>query len=265
MANVKFLKGLSTNLPAERDSQTFYLTTDTHDLYLGATKLSNGADIEAALEQIKGLDLEIGNLDNLTTNKKDDLVNAINEVSANINTKAVTLTSSTSNPDFATVYTLKQGETAIGNINIPKDLVVESGSLVTNPEGQEPGTYIELIISNSAEDKIYIPVTDLVDIYTAEAGATEVQLTVSPDGVISAVLVDNAVTTTKIKDGNVTKAKLEQTVQESLNKADAAAAQTDLDSLSVKVTALETAIGEGGSVEEQINASIDEALTWSSF
>ena len=62
-------------------------------------------------------------------------------------------------------------------INIPKDLVVESGDVktVVTPdvpyEGAVPGDkYIDLVIANAAQNHIYIPVNDLVDTYTAGDG-----------------------------------------------------------------------------------------------
>lgn len=47
-------------------------------------------------------------------------------------------------------------------INIPKDLVVSSGSIVDNPEGQPAGTYLKLVLANS-EDPIYINVAKLIE------------------------------------------------------------------------------------------------------
>lgn len=147
---------------------------------------------------------------------------------------------------YAKVYKLYQGAhapdaqtdpaTLIGTINIPKDMVVQSGSVVVNPTGQPAGTYIELVIQNQAEP-LYINVADLVDDYTAASGATQVQLAISATNEISATLVaggvgttelassavttakidDEAVTTAKIDDEAVTEAKLSQAVQTKLN------------------------------------------------
>ena len=62
-------------------------------------------------------------------------------------------------------------------INIPKDLVVESGDVktVTTPDvpyqGAQVGDkYIDLVIANADNSHIYIPVNDLVDTYTAGDG-----------------------------------------------------------------------------------------------
>jgi type VI protein secretion system component Hcp len=88
----------------------------------------------------------------------------------------ITLESSEDDPDYAKVYTLKQGGVSVGTINIPKDLVVKSGSLVhgywsgnTFTEDEEgPDTALKLVLSNN--DAIYINTKDLIDIYTAGDG-----------------------------------------------------------------------------------------------
>ena len=111
-------------------------------------------------------------------------------------------------------------------------MVVQSGSVVTNPEGQAAGTYIKLVLANVTEP-LFINVGTLIDIYTAKASATQVQLAInSSTREISATIVagsvgttelaDNAVTTAKIADGNVSLAKLSSSVQTSLGKADSA-------------------------------------------
>ena len=62
--NVKFLQGLSTSYSnlGSKDNNTFYYTTDTKDLYLGSTKLSNGADLDAAILRIAANEGEIVNI-----------------------------------------------------------------------------------------------------------------------------------------------------------------------------------------------------------
>ena len=150
-----------------------------------------------------------------------------------INASKVTVDTTTTTSGMAKSYTIKQNGVAITTIDIPKDMVVSSGKVVTNPSGQAAGTYLELTLANATNDKIYINVGTLVDVYTAQANATKVQLTIDSStreisatvvaGSITATeLASNAVTTAKITDKNVTLAKLEQTVQTSLGKADSA-------------------------------------------
>lgn len=81
------------------------------------------------------------------------------------------------------VYTLTQGGAEIGTINIPKDMVVKSGSVVAgtwsgntfteNTSGKDKA--LKLVIANST-DVVYINVADLVDAYT---GGTSADITVA--------------------------------------------------------------------------------------
>lgn len=109
------------------------------------------------------------------------------------------------------VYTLSQGGTEIGKINIPKDMVVQSGSVVKGTFAQDGSftesasgkdTALKLVIANSS-DVVYINVKDLATAYT---GGTTADITVS------------------ISDTNVITATLSQDVQTQLasiaNKVD---------------------------------------------
>lgn len=279
MANVIFLQGTAAQYTAATKNQnTFYYTTDDKQFYLGDVKLSNAGEIVAAVERItknendikainatlaviqgedtvdgsikkavkdakEALEAKIGNLENLNTTAKSDLVSAINEVlvavGAGGTAAAVTMDTSVTTAGMAKSYTLKQGETKIGTIDIPKDMVVKSGEVVVNPEGQTEGTYIVLTLANATEDKIYVNVGTLVDIYKAKANATQIQIaidsatrevsaTVVAGSITSTELADAAVITAKIADGNVTKAKLSTEVQATLDKADSALQKADI-------------------------------------
>ena len=120
-------------------------------------------------------------------------------------------------------------------------MVVKSGSVVVNPTGQTAGTYIELVLANATEDKIYVNVGSLVDIYTAQKAAASVQIAIdSGTREISATIVDGAVTeakvaasaitTTKIADANVTEIKLHKDVKDKLALAVSALQAADITS-----------------------------------
>ena len=208
-------------------------------------------EIEDALTEAKGYTDDVkdnvGDVNDLNTADKT-VTGAINEVLATVNAgdKAalVTLEKSAN----GTTYTLKQGGLPVGTIAIPKDMVVESGTVVTNPTGYDAGTYIELTLANAASDKIYINVGTLIDVYTAKANAAQVQIAIdSATREISASIVAgsidatelaaNAVTTVKIANANVTKAKLASDVQSSLGKADSAVQPGDLGTMAKETAA----------------------------
>lgn len=133
-----------------------------------------------------------------------------------------------SSDTFVKKYTIKQGasgaQTTIGTIDIPKDLVVTSGSCVAGTwandeftEGSGDDHAIKLVIANQT-DPVYINTADLVDIYTAQQNAAEVQLAIDSNNVISASIVN----------GSIAKSKLDASVQASLGLADSALQKADI-------------------------------------
>ena len=141
----------------------------------------------------------------------------------------------------------------IGKIVIPKDMVVSSGAVVTNPEGQPAGTYIELTLANATSDKIYINVGSLIE-YVTSGSATG-------DMVVVSVSDDHKVTAT-ITDGTITKSKLNTAVQTSLEKADAAVRKITTDvtaDCNVEIYVNSQSTGEADANGEIfINANITE-------
>ena len=110
-------------------------------------------------------------------------------------------------------YVFSQKGSEVVTIDIPKDMVVESGEVVENPAGHTAGTYLVLTLANATSDKVYINVGDLIEYVTgAEAS----------DGIITTAVDSNHVLTATIGDGKITKAKLADAVQTSLGKADTA-------------------------------------------
>ena len=77
----------------------------------------------------------------------------------------------------ATYYLTKDGEQVGEKINIPKDMVVQSGTVETCATADSPvaglavgDKYIDLVLANSENSHVYVKVTDLVDVYTAGNG-----------------------------------------------------------------------------------------------
>lgn len=113
--------------------------------------------------------------------------------------------------DYAAVYHLTKDGTNTGvAINIPKDMVVKSGTVETNPAGQTPGTYLVLVLANEAEDKIYINVGDLIEYVTAGD---------SPDGMVIVSISDDHKVTATLGNASITEAKLAKEVTDKLAKA----------------------------------------------
>ena len=123
-----------------------------------------------------------------------------------------------SNPEgYAKAYTITQTATGLNTtINIPKDMVVESGIVETKTESGPwglAGTYLVLTLANATSDRIYIDVSTLIEYVTSGSTTSDsVQITISSDHKVTAT----------IKDGSITKNKLESSIVTSLGKADTA-------------------------------------------
>ena len=143
---------------------------------------------------------------------------------------------------FLKVYTIKQGGTSIGTINIPKDLVATSGSLVYCTKSES--TYTE--VNSSTEGAIacikmtiqngnpfYIEVADLIEYNSVKSNA-EITLTDTGHTIEATV---GAISSSKITFTPSGNNPADTTVQAALRD-------------------LYTQIGEGGSVASQIQAKI---------
>lgn len=121
--------------------------------------------------------------------------------------------------DVATYHLTKDGVNEGVAINIPKDLVVASGSVVELEDGALPegvataGTYIKLVLANSAKP-IYINVGTLIEYVTGGSGADDaIQINVSSD---------THKVSASVKTGSLTKEMLAADVVTSLGQADSA-------------------------------------------
>lgn len=212
---------------------------------LNGSNTTPGSVAKQVKDASDAINTTIGDTSELETTAKDDLVSAINEVRQSVEAggtgSVVTIDTSSTTEGYAKSYTIKQGTSTVGVIDIPKDMVVSSGAVETNPSGQDAGTYLVLTLANSTSDKVYINVGTLIDIYTPQASATQIQLainsgtreisaTIVAGSVTATELANNAVVTAKIADGNVTKAKLATAVQSSLDLADSALQKADITS-----------------------------------
>lgn len=127
------------------------------------------------------------------------------------------VTADTSTPaGVAKRYVLSQNGSAFVTIDIPKDMVVSSGTVETKAEAGVwgvAGTYLILTLANATSDKVYINVGDLIEYVTSGSKAGDmVEIKIDAEHKVTAV----------INDGKITKAKLVQTVQDSLALADTA-------------------------------------------
>lgn len=187
---------------------------------VGTLGSGDSATLEAINDELDSIQVDLNELGNIV------LINA---------TKATVTVEKqgTAETGYSATYVVKQNGTQVGaKINIPKDQFLKSAALVKgtwasdkfteSATGTGKAIKLEMNIdgtdSDTTVDVLYINVADLVDVYTAQGSAAEVQVAISDSNVISATIVNgsvnanklasNAVTTVKISDGNVTEAKL---------------------------------------------------------
>ena len=120
------------------------------------------------------------------------------------------------NNGYLKTYQFTYGTGSAFEIDIPKDLVVESGEVIVVADdspvsGLTNGTYLKLVIANQTEP-VYINVADLCDVYTGKTATDGVSVSVSDTNEISATLVGKA----------VTEANLEDTLAQKINGLDSA-------------------------------------------
>ena len=134
-----------------------------------------------------------------------------------------TLAKADNSGDYAAIYRLMKSANGTGtptqvgvDINIPKDMVVQSGTVETKSEAGAwgpAGTYIHLVLANADNSDLYIAADSLIEYVTSGSQTGDmVMINISSDHKVTA----------EITDGTVTKAKLAAAVQASLDLADSA-------------------------------------------
>ena len=108
------------------------------------------------------------------------------------------------NNGYLKTYQFTYGTGSAFEIDIPKDLVVESGEVIVVADdspvsGLTNGTYLKLVIANQTEP-VYINVADLCDVYTGKAATDGVSVAISETNEISAALTGKAVSESNLED-----------------------------------------------------------------
>jgi hypothetical protein len=183
-------------------------------------KVTNAGNADSANKVANALTVKVGGADVVFDGSAAKTADVDAAIEAAINAipeqtdYTVTITENTDDVTVAKTYVFSQNGAEIGTIKLAKELVVTAGSVkeVETADAPYAGAkvgekYIELVIANQ-DAPIYVPAKDLVDIYTAKDGATEVQVAISNTNEISATLVN----------GGVTEDKLAEAVKTKLNK-----------------------------------------------
>lgn len=238
--------------------QALYMLIDKDNYTSESAWICLNAEAPEVIEIIDNLTSEDANKA-LSANQGKVLKDAIDAIGFSIKKLAV------AEGDAVASYQLvgKDGTTVFGDtINIPKDLVVSSGTVKTATEEGVPyaeakvgDVYIELVLANS-ETPLYIPANKLVDEYTAGDYISIVDRVVSVDyeavkAQIKTDLVDPV-------DNKVAAIEVRLSGEDGLEKAVAAnnaaikQIETNVSTLTTDVTNLDTRVG---GVEQSVLAN----------
>lgn len=164
----------------------------------------------------------IGNIGLLTTNNKENLVNAVNELHNKISNNGDSSSSGSltieeqDEEGYYKVYSFKQNNNEIGKIKLFNNEILQSG-FVYKKSGK---IYLKLVylINGEVEKEVLIDVSSIAGSgtsspgggssesggvnFTPEENATEIQL-ILENGILSATLVNESITSDKIADNNI--------------------------------------------------------------
>ena len=145
-----------------------------------------------------------------------------------------------------TYHLTKDGVNVGASINIPKDMVVESGTVETCTQDNVPvegykngDKYIDLVLANASESHLYILVSDLIDVYT---GSTYIDIT---NNVISLKYNDlKTQLTSDLQDTFYTETEIDGFVGNLETAIGTKVAQSDYDTKVAELEAADTALDE---------------------
>ena len=229
--NLDTVSGKANTNAAKIASATTGYTAGT-DQFATAVTQSDGKITAVGFAQpnASGVTFESGSI--ISSSTVQDAIEEVYNKSVS-GLKVVVSALTTPNSGYLKTYDVLQGGQSVGQIDIPKDLVVTSGSVEVGtwngntftPDPQGTGHALKLVIANQ-DDPVYINVADLADAYSGITGTT-VAVRVS-DYEISAEVINESIDATKLASGAVTTAKIADSAVATAKIADSAVTSAKL-------------------------------------
>lgn len=128
---------------------------------------------------------------------------------------------------YLKTYAIKQNGATLGNIDIPKDFLVKSGSIVKGswdgdkftPSDSGSDKALKLVINTKdasvTDETIYINVKDLVDVYTEGNG-----ITISDDNVVSVKIASDSETFLSVNTNGIAVKGIQKAVSDAVSGAE---------------------------------------------
>lgn len=196
----RYLEPVDGGDPIIRTLVGFYAKAEEMEDAGGGQSSYTVLDIDGSAAEVEELKQEIAEINEIIGSgvSPKTLTDAINEINETFGTGittshtvtealeelgetlaealAISIEETSGGTEYSKIYTIKQGDSVVGTINIPKDIVIKEGKLVHGywsgdtftEDEQGPDVAIKLVLNN--DDVIYINAKDLVDTYTAGDG-----------------------------------------------------------------------------------------------
>ena len=163
------------------------------------TSIADATDAAAAAQaDVDALEASVGTIP--AASSASTVIGYVDEKIADVSTLAVVNVEkqATAESGFAATYVVTQNGTQVGSkINIPKDFLVKSASVETVSTADDPyagaavgDKYIDFVVNtvdtSETAQHIYLPVNDLVDVYTATNQTSEVTVAIDSNNNITA-------------------------------------------------------------------------------
>lgn len=182
----------------------------------GTIKAKTAEHADAATKVDKALTVKVGGADVVydgSAEKLADVDAAIAAALAEEGHPEYSIAKVTTTTGYSATYQLTKDGTAVGaKIDIPKDMVVSKGEVITYENAGawgNAGTYIVLTLANAANDTLYIPAAGLIE-YVTSGSTADSQVIVAID--------ENHKVTATIGAGKVTATELAQAVKDDIAK-----------------------------------------------
>lgn len=197
------LKGWIGTLPVTGDYTDLIDYIDKNVAAAQAAGEQAAADLDAELADVAksgaAADVSIADAGGLiTATTVEGALQELAEAVADTEEAGAVTVESPASASYAAVYEIYQGLTGeedaaakaakkVGTINVPKDMVLSSGTVGTVTTADQPyagavvgDKYLDLVLANAQNDHIYVPASDLVDVYNGSgtAGTSEVIISV---------------------------------------------------------------------------------------
>ena len=249
-------------------------TTDKTDVVSAINEVKSDADDAKDASNVLITDTA-GNYS--SGNVEGALAEVATMISDAIGGAEVTVDDSVTTTGYLKSYRFYQGDDGthssanlIATIDIPKDFLVKSGSVVENPAGQPAGTYIALVLNtkdgSGTDETIYINVGDLIE-YVTGGDTAEVSVSVdSTTHVVTATIVKIPASKVIYREADVSQGITELTIAQALDAETARAegvegdlTQLDTTDKSDLVSAINELAGEISSSTDILEVTVTES------